>query len=75
VIEKLPYLTDLGVNAIEVMAAGEFTTGLSWGYNPAYIFAIEQSYGGITGLKDLVDAAHMHGISGWRWERRSDRPT
>jgi 1,4-alpha-glucan branching enzyme len=63
VIQKLPYLRDLGINAIELMAAGEFTTDLSWGYNPAYIFAIEQSYGGITGLKDLVDAAHLHGIA------------
>jgi 1,4-alpha-glucan branching enzyme len=63
VIQKLPYLRDLGINAIEVMAAGEFTTDLSWGYNPAYIFAIEQSYGGLTGLKDLVDAAHLHGIA------------
>jgi len=63
VIGKLPYLHDLGINAIEIMAAGEFTTDLSWGYNPAYIFAIEQSYGGITAFKDLVDAAHEHGIA------------
>lgn len=60
---RLPYLRDLGVNAIEVMAAGEFTTDTSWGYNPAYIFAIEASFGGITAFKDFVAAAHQHGIA------------
>ena len=60
---RLPYLRDLGVNAIEVMAAGEFTTDTSWGYNPAYIYAIEQSFGGINAFKDFVEAAHQHGIA------------
>lgn len=60
---KLPYLRDLGINAIEVMAPGEFTTGTSKGYNPAYIFAIEQSFGGINAFKDFVESAHNHGIA------------
>ena len=63
VIEKLGYLKDLGVNAIEVMASGEFATDISWGYNPAYIFAIESGYGGINEFKRLVRAAHEHGIA------------
>ena len=60
---KLPYLRDLGVNAIEIMAAGEFPTDQSWGYNPSYIFAIESSYGGPNGFRALVDAANRHGIA------------
>jgi len=63
VIEKLGYLRGLGVNAIEVMASGEFPTDISWGYNPAYIFAIESGYGGINEFKRLVRAAHEHGIA------------
>jgi 1,4-alpha-glucan branching enzyme len=63
VIGKLDYLRDLGVNAIEVMASGEFNADMSWGYNPAYMFAIEIAYGGIQAFKDFVQAAHNHGIA------------
>ena len=63
VVNKLDYLQDLGVNAIEVMAADEFPGDISWGYNPAFIFAIEESYGGPNGLRRLVDAAHARGIA------------
>lgn len=60
---KLPYLRDLGINAIEIMAAGEFPTDRSWGYNPSHIFAIESSYGGPNGFRELVDAANAQGIA------------
>jgi 1,4-alpha-glucan branching enzyme len=63
VIGKLDYLQDLGINAIEVMAADEFPGDISWGYNPAFIFSIEQSYGGPNGFRRLVDAAHARGIA------------
>jgi len=63
VIEKLPYLKELGINAIQIMPALEFAGGFSWGYNPANIFAIEEDYGGPNGFKSLVDAAHAHGIA------------
>ena len=63
VIAKLDYLADLGINAVQVMAADEFPGDVSWGYNPAYIFAIEESYGGPNGFRRLVDAAHARGIA------------
>ena len=63
VIGKLDYLQDLGVNAIQVMAADEFPGDVSWGYNPSFIFAIEESYGGPNGFRRLVDAAHVRGIA------------
>ena len=63
VIGKLDYLVDLGINAIQLMPSDEFPGDISWGYNPAYIFAIEESYGGPNGLRRLVDAAHAHGIA------------
>jgi 1,4-alpha-glucan branching enzyme len=63
VIRRLDYLQDLGITAIEVMPSAEFAFDFSWGYNPAHICAIEQAYGGPTGLKDLVRAAHQRGLA------------
>jgi 1,4-alpha-glucan branching enzyme len=60
---KLDYLRDLGVNAIEIMASGEYLTDISWGYNPSYIFAIESDYGGPNGFRAFVHAAHRRGIA------------
>jgi 1,4-alpha-glucan branching enzyme len=60
---RLDYLRDLGVTAIELMPSMEFATDFSWGYNPSHIFAIEQAFGGPRALKDLVRAAHEHGIA------------
>jgi 1,4-alpha-glucan branching enzyme len=62
-IARLPYLRELGVNAIELMPPMEFAGGFSWGYNPAYPFAIEHDYGGPDGFKAFVTAAHAQGIA------------
>ncbi len=61
-IQKLDYLKRLGVNVIEVMPLAEFAGDLSWGYNPACVFAVENSYGGPTGFKRFVQAAHRAGM-------------
>lgn len=63
IIEKLPYLRDLGINAIEVMPPFEFPGGFSWGYNPSQPFAIESEYGGPDAFKALVKSAHEHNIA------------
>jgi 1,4-alpha-glucan branching enzyme len=62
-ISKLDYLRELGVNAIEIMAAGEFAFDHSWGYNQSYMFAIEHLYGGPNGFRTLVAEAHRRGIA------------
>ena len=62
-IERLPYLRDLGINAVEVMPPFEFPGSVSWGYNPAFPFAIETDYGGPDAFKAFVKAAHEHGIA------------
>ena len=59
---QLPYLQALGINVIELMPPMEFAGGISWGYNPAAIFAVESDYGGPDALKDFVKSAHAHGI-------------
>jgi maltooligosyltrehalose trehalohydrolase len=63
VIAKLPYLRELGVNAIELMPLASFPGSRNWGYDGVFPFAVQQSYGGPDGLKRLVDAAHRQGIA------------
>ena len=61
-IEKLGHLKRLGINAIEIMPVVEFAGDLSWGYNPAQIFAVESSYGGPDQFKRFVREAHQRGF-------------
>jgi 1,4-alpha-glucan branching enzyme len=62
-ITKLDYLATLGVNAVQLMPVSEFAGDLSWGYNPADVYAVENTaYGGPDGLKNFVKAAHQRGL-------------
>lgn len=63
VIAKLPYLRDLGITAIELMPVAQFPGDRNWGYDGVFPFAVQSSYGGPSGLKKLVNAAHHHGIA------------
>jgi 1,4-alpha-glucan branching enzyme len=62
---KLDYLRSIGVNAVEVMPIAEFgNSGNSWGYDPAQMFAADNSqYGGPDGFKTFVQACHARGIA------------
>jgi 1,4-alpha-glucan branching enzyme len=62
VVEKLDYLCELGVNAIELMPVKEYPGDHSWGYNPRHFFATESSYGSTDELKNLIDECHGKGI-------------
>ncbi len=62
-IEKLDYIKDLGVNAIEVMPVAEFAGDFSWGYNPAHPYAVESAYGGPDAFMDFIEAAHERGLA------------
>jgi len=63
VVGRLPYLKNLGVNAIEIMPPMAFPGERSWGYSVTNPFSIEASYGGANGFKRLIDAAHAQGIA------------
>jgi len=63
IVPKLPYLHDLGINAIEIMPVLEFPMSFSWGYNPSDPFAVESALGGPQGLQRFVKAAHALGIA------------
>lgn len=62
-IEHLAGLRDLGITAIELMPIAQFPGGRNWGYDGAYPYAAQDSYGGAQGLHRLVDAAHRLGIA------------
>jgi glycosidase len=75
VINRLPYLKDLGVTAIWLTPwydnydrpneierkEGEPSTGFH-GYNPQDFYAVEEHFGTLAKLRELVDEAHRHGI-------------
>jgi 1,4-alpha-glucan branching enzyme len=61
---RLDYLRNLGVSAVEILPVAEFPGTASWGYNPADIFAADNnSYGGPDGLKTFVKACHARGLA------------
>ena len=62
-IPRLRELREFGVNAIEIMPVAQFPGERNWGYDGAYTYAVQHSYGGPEGLKKLVDAAHQEGLS------------
>ena len=62
-IEKLPYLRDLGINAIEIMPVADFPGNRNWGYDGVSLFAPARCYGHPDDMRALVDAAHAQGIA------------
>lgn len=63
IIPRLEALKDLGVNALELMPVAQFPGSRNWGYDVAFPFAVQDSYGGHEGLKRLVNACHQKGLS------------
>lgn len=61
--DRLSYLQNLGVNAIQIMPITEFDGNISWGYNPNHYFAVDKSYGTENDLKKLIDECHKRGIA------------
>jgi glycosidase len=75
VIDRLPYLKELGVTAIWLtpwydnydrlnqieLKEDKPSTGFH-GYNPQDFYAIEEHFGSFAKLRELVDAAHRSGI-------------
>ena len=61
--DTLDYLKKLGVTAIELMPVSEFDGDLSWGYNPAFHFAVDGYYGSRESLHNLVQEAHCRGMA------------
>lgn len=61
--ERLAYLKELGVTAIELMPVADFPGRWNWGYDHAALYAPSRAYGTPYGLRALVDAAHRAGLA------------
>ena len=59
----MAYLSDLGVNAIEVMPLSNVGVSVDWGYLPIGYFGVDERLGKRSDFQQLVDIAHQHGIA------------
>src|SRR5512139_3301942 len=62
VAERLDYLIELGVTAVELMPVADFPRARNWGYDGVLLFAPDSRYGRPEDLKALVQAAHAKGL-------------
>jgi len=60
--QKLDYLQDLGVTAIELMPIADFPGERNWGYDGVLLFAPDSCYGRPDDLKSLIQSAHAKGL-------------
>ncbi len=60
--QKLDYLVDLGVTAIELMPLSDFPGGRNWGYDGVLHYAPDSRYGTPDDLKHLIQTAHQKGL-------------
>ncbi|RYZ48491.1 MAG: malto-oligosyltrehalose trehalohydrolase, partial [Sphingobacteriales bacterium] len=63
IIKKLVHLRTLGINAIELMPVAQFPGRRNWGYDGVFPFAVQESYGGVMGLQQLVNTCHEQGFA------------
>lgn len=63
IIPHLDYLKELGITAVELMPVAQFPGTRNWGYDGVYPFAPQNSYGGVQGLKALVNVCHEKGLA------------
>jgi 1,4-alpha-glucan branching enzyme len=62
-VDRLPYLTSLGVTCLELMPVTALKLDFDWGYGPLHYFAPNQRWGGPAGLQRLVDGCHATGVA------------
>ncbi len=63
VVERLTYLKGLGVTCLELMPITSLKLDFDWGYGPLHYFAPNERWGGVQGLKRLVNACHQAGVA------------
>lgn len=62
IIPRLSDLKEIGINVVEIMPIAQFPGERNWGYDGVFPFAVQNSYGGPDGLKELVNACHQSGM-------------
>ncbi|WP_145983930.1 malto-oligosyltrehalose trehalohydrolase [Cuniculiplasma divulgatum] len=63
IMEKLDHLEKLGVNVIELMPIAQFEGSRNWGYDGVFPYAIQNTYGSISELNQLIREVHSRNIS------------
>jgi maltooligosyltrehalose trehalohydrolase len=63
IIPRIDAMLDLGTNAIELMPVAQFPGERNWGYDGAFPYAPQISYGGLKGLKRLINECHKRGLA------------
>jgi len=63
IIDKLDYLIELGITAIEIMPVSQFPGTRNWGYDGVYPFAVQDSYGGARAFQKMINEAHNKGLA------------
>ena len=63
IVERIPYLRELGITAVEIMPVASFAGGRNWGYDGVALYAPHTCYGGPAGFKRMVDACHRAGLA------------
>ncbi len=63
VSQKLDFLAELGITAIEIMPLATFPGKYNWGYDGVFHFAPFAGYGPPAELQTLVDQCHQRGIA------------
>ncbi|HTF45486.1 MAG TPA: malto-oligosyltrehalose trehalohydrolase, partial [Terriglobales bacterium] len=61
--QRLDYLVDLGITAVELMPVSDFAGRRNWGYDGVFPFAPDSGYGRPEDLKALVQSAHARGLA------------
>jgi 1,4-alpha-glucan branching enzyme len=62
-VEHLGYVSDLGMNAIELMPVFGIYENKGWGYTPTFLFAPNEDYGTPDELRWFIDEAHGRGMA------------
>jgi len=69
-VQKLDYLKDLGINAVEVLPitqnplfADHTPPDHDWGYDPVQLFAVKSKYGTPQAFKEFVKQCHQRQIA------------
>ena len=60
--QRLDYLAQLGVTAVELMPVADFPGARNWGYDGVLQFAPDSQYGRPQDLKRFIQSAHAHGL-------------
>ena len=61
--DLMSYLSDLGVNGIELMPLSNVAVSVDWGYLPIGYFGVDERFGKRSDFQQLVDIAHQHGLA------------